>query len=659
MYNKKLLALLISSSLLLGCNSNDPDPEEEVVVTPPVVEPDTSAVILTDLDTVYGYASENGGTTGGSGENKVEVIVCTGEQMIEALKNKDPNRPLTIWVNGAITLQNAKDTRIDIKDIKDIKDVSIIGLGTQGEMAGIGFNIVRAQNIIIRNLRIHHVRANMNAPGDGISIEGPVNNIWVDHNELYNSLTVDDTSLTLDQVKDYYDGLIDAKGDARNITISFNKFHNSWKTSLVGSSDSDNYERTLTYHHNHWYNVNSRLPLFRFGKGHIYNNFYDGAVESGINSRMGAVIRIEQNHFANMKNPVMSMFSQQVGYWQLIDNIFENITWEPGAAGSVIADNNQSTGELNVPYNYQPNLIPVHQVKETVLRYAGVGKIETPPSPGLCPAPVPEEVVPEEPTPEPVPIDPTEPPSSIDWSSYNADVDPFTENAVTLADGSLSQFATQQSGGADEPNLFTANGNGTVTFDSTASGSDRSRAKIDNVIAADGVYPKYFTLLMGLKGNTDSQRIIETEIAFGDSAATITTSRLKVVFRGDGNNAGIQLENASNGSSVTFGKGNEPDAIDMTQYRVYHFAVALSSPTTGNVTVYIEGNNTPLGMLEGVTMRPASNPTDNYLQLGDAGNSSYKADIDWILWTDAGAYTPEMLKGLLPPGVGDISGYEN
>lgn len=655
MYNKKLLALLISSSLLLGCNSNDPDPEE-VVVTPPVVEPDTSAVILTDLDTVYGYASENGGTTGGSGENKVEVIVCTGEQMIAALKNKDPNRPLTIWVNGAITLQNAKDTRIDIKDIKD---VSIIGLGTQGEMAGIGFNIVRAQNIIIRNLRIHHVRANMNAPGDGISIEGPVNNIWVDHNELYNSLTVDDTSLTLDQVKDYYDGLIDAKGDARNITISFNKFHNSWKTSLVGSSDSDNYERTLTYHHNHWYNVNSRLPLFRFGKGHIYNNFYDGAVESGINSRMGAVIRIEQNHFANMKNPVMSMFSQQVGYWQLIDNIFENITWEPGAAGSVIADNNQSTGELNVPYNYQPNLIPVHQVKETVLRYAGVGKIETPPSPGLCPAPVPEEVVPEEPTPEPVPIDPTEPPSSIDWSSYSADVDPFTENAVTLADGSLSQFATQQSGGADEPNLFTANGNGTVTFDSTASGSDRSRAKIDNVIAADGVYPKYFTLLMGLKGNTDGQRIIETEIAFGDSAATTTTSRLKVVFRGDGNNAGIQLENASNGSSVTFGKGNEPDAIDMTQYRVYHFAVALSSPTTGNVTVYIEGNNTPLGMLEGVTMRPASNPTDNYLQLGDAGNSSYKADIDWILWTDAGAYTPEMLKGLLPPGVGDISGYEN
>lgn len=656
MYSKKLLALLISSSLLLGCNSSDPEPEEDVVVTPPVIAPDTSAVILTDLDTVYGYASENGGTTGGSGDNRVEVTVCTGEQMIAALKDKDPNRPLTIWVNGTITLQNAKDTRIDIKDIKD---VSIIGLGSQGEMAGIGFNIVRAENIIIRNLRIHHVRANMNAPGDGISIEGPVKNIWIDHNEIYNSLTVDDTSLTLDQIKDYYDGLVDAKGDARYITISFNKFHNSWKTSLVGSSDSDNYERTLTYHHNHWYNVNSRLPLFRFGKGHIYNNFYDGAVESGINSRMGAVIRIEQNHFRNMKNPVMSMYSQQIGYWQLIDNIFENITWEPGAAGSVIADNNQSTGELTVPYNYQQSLIPVHQVKETVLRYAGVGKIATPPSPGLCPAPLPEEAEPEDPIIDPVPIDPTEPPSRVDWVSYSADLDPFTPGAVTLADGSLSQFARQQSGGADEPNLFTANGDGTVTFDSTASGSDRSRAKLDNIIAADGVYPKYFTLLMGLKGNNDGQRIIETEIAFGDTTASSATSRLKVVFRGDGNNSGIQLENASNGSSVTLGKGNEPDAIDMSQYRVYHFAIALSSPTTGNVAVYIDGNNTPLGVLEGVTMRPASNPTDNYLQIGDAGNSSYKAEIDWLLWTDAGAYTPDMLKGLLPSGIGDISGYEN
>ena len=652
MYKKRIVAALLSSILLTACNSSS-DPEPEPIVEAPPPPPDTSALLLTDLDTVYGFAAENGGTTGGSGDNKVEVTVCTGEEMINAIKNKDPNRPLTIWVNGPITLQNAKDSRIDIKDVSDI---SIIGLGSQGEMAGIGFNIVRASNIIIRNLRIHHVRANLGAPGDGISMEGPVSNIWIDHNEIYNSLTVDDPTLTLDQVKDYYDGLVDAKGDAKFITISFNKFHNSWKTALSGSSDSDNFDRTLTYHHNHWFNVNSRLPLFRFGQGHIYNNYYDGALESGINSRMGAIIRIEHNHFANMKNPVMSMYSQEIGFWQLIDNIFENITWEQGAEGSVIADDNQSTGELNVPYDYQSSLIPVSNVKETVLRYAGVGVIDTPPSPGLCPAPEPAE--PEPVGPEPVPIDPVEPPSSVDWNGYSADTDPFTADSVVLADGSLSQFAQQQSGGADEPNHFSANGDGTVTFDSTVNGADRSRAKIDNVIASDGVYPKFFTLLMGVQGNTDGQRIMETEIALGDAEPAGASSRLKIIFRGDGNNAGVQLENANNGSSITAGKGNEPDPLDMTQYRVYQFNISLSSATTGNVELYVAGNNTPLLALENVTMRPASNATDNYLQLGDAGSSSYKGIIDWVIWTDAGAYTPDMLKGLLPPGIGDISGYE-
>lgn len=162
---------------------------------------------------------------------------------------------------------------------------------------------------------------------------------------------------------------------------------------------------------------------------------------------------------------------------------------------------------------------------------------------------------------------------------------------------------------------------------------------------------------MGLKGNSGGNRIIETELAFGDVGAT-SASRLKIVYRNDGSNAGVQLENANSGSSVTAGKAGEADALDMSQYRVYQFSIALSSATTGNVSVYADGNNTALLQLEGVTMRPASNGSDNYLQIGDGGGSSYLGDIDWILWSDAGAYTPDMLKGLLPAGVGDISGYE-
>lgn len=64
---------------------------------------------------------------------------------------------------------------------------------------------------------------------------------------------------------------------------------------LMGSSDSDNYNRTITFHHNWFENLNSRVPSFRFGEGHIYNNYFNKIIDSGINSRMGARIKIENN----------------------------------------------------------------------------------------------------------------------------------------------------------------------------------------------------------------------------------------------------------------------------------------------------------------------------------------------------------------------------
>jgi pectate lyase len=30
----------------------------------------------------------------------------------------------------------------------------------------------------------------------------------------------------------------------------------------------------VTQNNNYWYNINSRGPSFRFGTGHIYNNYY-------------------------------------------------------------------------------------------------------------------------------------------------------------------------------------------------------------------------------------------------------------------------------------------------------------------------------------------------------------------------------------------------
>lgn len=302
-----------------------------------------------DLD-MTGFATLNGGTTGGEGDNAVVVTVSTGTDLQQAIKDKDPNRPLKIYVDGTITPSNSQG--LSKIDIKDVDDISVYGSGTNGELNGIGIKIWRASNIIIRNLKIHHVNT---GDKDAISIEGPSNNIWIDHNELYNTLNAD---------KDHYDGLLDIKRDASYITISWNYLHDSWKTSLVGSSDGDNYDRKITYHHNYWKNVNSRLPLFRFGQGHLFNNYYDNIIDTGINSRMGAQLRIEHNHFDNSKDPIVSMYSNEIGYWHVVNNKFTNSTGNMPTT---------STTTYNPPYDYV--LTPVDQVKALVTQNAGVGKI--------------------------------------------------------------------------------------------------------------------------------------------------------------------------------------------------------------------------------------------------------------------------------------------
>ncbi|MFS1512080.1 pectate lyase family protein [Chengkuizengella sp. SCS-71B] len=303
-----------------------------------------------NINDLVGFAALNGGTTGGEGANAVVVTVSTGTDLQNAINNKDPNLPLKIYINGTITPANSSNNKIDVKDVSDI---SILGVGTSGELNGIGIKVWRASNIIIRNLTIHHVDI---GDKDAISIVGPSNNVWVDHNELYNSLDVD---------KDYYDGLFDVKNNAEYITFSYNYVHDSWKTALVGSSDSDNYDRKITYHHNRWENVFSRGPLFRFGQGHLYNNYYNNIIDTGINSRMGATLKIENNHFENSKDPIVSLYSSEIGYWDVSNNIFQNNTGNQPTT---------STVSYTPPYTY--SLDPVENVKSIVISNAGVGKID-------------------------------------------------------------------------------------------------------------------------------------------------------------------------------------------------------------------------------------------------------------------------------------------
>lgn len=303
---------------------------------------------------LVGWATQSGGTTGGAGGD--EVTVNTGTALQNAINNKGSN-PLTIYVNGTINLSNSSG--LSKIDVKDVSDVSIIGVGTSGELNGIGIKIWRSSNIIIRNLRIHHV---MSGDKDCISIEGPSDHIWIDHNELYNQFQ--------GVGKDDYDGLLDAKRDVYYVTYSWNYLHDSWKAMLSGSSESDTYNRTITIHHNYFRNINSRLPLFRSGQGHIFNNLYEDVAVGAINSRINACIRIENNYFSDVNDPWYSADSDVVGDVDESGNVITNgssFDSDPTPPGSCNA---------NIPYSYSSVLESASSVPSSVPSNVGVGVID-------------------------------------------------------------------------------------------------------------------------------------------------------------------------------------------------------------------------------------------------------------------------------------------
>nr|BAK39698.1 pectate lyase [Bacillus sp. JAMB750] len=328
-----------------------------------------------NFNTVLGYASMNGGTTGGQG-GRVEYA-STGAQIQQLINDRsrssNPDEPLTIYVTDTITLQNSPSDAIEVKNHRgqavEIRNLSIIGQGTNGEFNGIGLRLINAQNVIVRNLSIHHVLAS-SGEGTAIEVTQGSKNIWIDHNEFYSQLQGNNNS-------DLYDGLVDIKRNSEFVTVSWNKFQNHWKTMLVGHTDTASLAPDkITYHHNYFHNLNSRVPLIRFADVHMVNNYFKDIQDTAINSRMGARVFVQNNYFDNVgsgqNDPTTGQIktavgwfygSPQTGYWNLSGNTFINT---PNSHLS-------STTNFTPPYSF--NAQSANDARQAVEQYSGIGVV--------------------------------------------------------------------------------------------------------------------------------------------------------------------------------------------------------------------------------------------------------------------------------------------
>lgn len=289
-------------------------------------------------DGPVGYASLNGGTTGGAGGS--ETTVTSIDELLAAVEGDEP---AIIYIDSVLSGSSEK--------IRVGSNKSILGRSSKAGIEGAGLFIKEAKNVIVRNLAISKVNT---GEKDAIGVQKS-ENVWIDHCDL---------SSDLDHGKDYYDGLADFTHGSDYITVSNTKFHDHYKASLCGHTDSNADEDAgklhVTYANNHWANINSRMPLVRFGTVHVFNGYYEGGSmgDSAVNTRMGAQVLVESNAMAGIKDAVVSEYSDEDGYAVTRDNDFGE-----GA-------NTAPEGTLDsVPYEYE--LLGSANVEAAVVGVAG------------------------------------------------------------------------------------------------------------------------------------------------------------------------------------------------------------------------------------------------------------------------------------------------
>ncbi|MFE0451732.1 polysaccharide lyase family 1 protein [Streptomyces sp. NPDC058914] len=320
---------------------------------------------------VTGYATQNGGTTGGAGGQTVRAT--TGTAIHAALCGRaSSSTPITIEVEGTINHGNTDkvsggscNTAAGVIELKQISNVTIVGVGSGAVFDQLGIHIREASNIVIQNVTVRNVKKSGSPTsngGDAIGMESDVRNVWVDHVTLEAS----------GGEAEGFDGLFDMKDNTQYVTLSYSILRNSGRGGLVGSSESDLSNGFITYHHNRYENIDSRAPLLRGGIAHMYNNHYVSLNESGINSRAGARAKVDNNYFEDSKDVLGTFYTDAAGYWQVSGNVFDNVTWSsPGSENNPAGPNPQSNTTVSVPYSYV--LDDARCVPDVVSRTAGAG----------------------------------------------------------------------------------------------------------------------------------------------------------------------------------------------------------------------------------------------------------------------------------------------
>jgi len=295
---------------LTGGNSSDP-------------QRPTRVVYAADRDTLKLAAAGNEPTVIvirgvidlGQGKTAAEYAAGTNydfEQYQQAFLLKDAQRIAAMEDARSIAAWRQKDQCV----VSVGSNKSIIGEGEASVIRG-GSIIVRGSNVIIRNLTFEDAidlfpRWGPDDAGgswipsyDSVTLTG-AKNIWIDHCTFIDRITDTSDGALLKNAngripKIYrHDDLLDILQGSDFVTVSYNIFANHDRTIVIGAKNNNEIDAnrlSVTIHHNRFINCLSRSPFVRYGKVHIFNNWYEGKMDTAFGTRFAARIISESNFF--------------------------------------------------------------------------------------------------------------------------------------------------------------------------------------------------------------------------------------------------------------------------------------------------------------------------------------------------------------------------
>ena len=264
-----------------------------------------------------GFATQNGGTTGGKGYSEVTVDNVTDLKAYAKAGNK------IIYVKPGTYMGPVEvGSNVTIYGYQG----AIIAQPTSGS----AMKLSGSKNVIIRNLKFKGVGAHDDDDEDCLQVNHESKNVWIDHVDVY----------------DGHDGNLDITNASDFVTISWTKFSYTSASSghqfsnLIGNSKTKTSDRghlNVTIHHTWWADgVVERMPRVRFGKVHVANNLFDSKNASYcVRAAVEADIRIERNVFIGVQK-ALDLYTSDgtITAAQMIENYEENVKKKQDGTGT-------------------------------------------------------------------------------------------------------------------------------------------------------------------------------------------------------------------------------------------------------------------------------------------------------------------------------------